>query len=407
MKNRFAEYFKPTEAEVQDLWNTATIVFDTNVLLDLYRYDATTRDEVIQIITFYKERLWIPYQVGWEFHRNRKVVIKQNAEAYDRMKNEFCNKIDELLNNAEAMANNHPLLNISEIKKRSKTFKSAVEKSLLLQKKSHPVIDDTNDVVLNTITELFEGRTGENFSEEELYKIYEEGQKRYEKKIPPGYCDKKEKNPNKSNKRPCSPQELYGDLILWKQIIKWSAEQSVDIILVSSEEKEDWWNIAEDKTKSPRVEMLKEFIEQTHCKILIYSRTAFLENAKKNKDVKVSQRTIKEVEKVKRADTFWITEEMRPTIINARKYVQEQNDFFNRYSALYGDTQKKVYEPLSALTSARYSYLDELHKTVENMGGYSAVLKRIQEAQDTLRSHRTERTLPLQQIDDVVLNDTE
>ena len=79
MKNRFAEYYKPTEAEVQDLWNTATIVFDTNVLLDLYRYDATTRDEVIQIITFYKERLWIPYQVGWEFHRNRKVVIKQNA----------------------------------------------------------------------------------------------------------------------------------------------------------------------------------------------------------------------------------------------------------------------------------------------------------------------------------------
>ena len=133
MKNRFAEYYKPTEAEVQDLWNTATIVFDTNVLLDLYRYDATTRDEVIQIITFYKERLWIPYQVGWEFHRNRKVVIKQNAEAYDRMKNEFCNKIDELLNNAEAMVNNHPLLNISEIKRLS----SLPLKNLFCYKKSH------------------------------------------------------------------------------------------------------------------------------------------------------------------------------------------------------------------------------------------------------------------------------
>ena len=174
MKNRFAEYYKPTEAEVQDLWNTATIVFDTNVLLDLYRYDTATRDEFIQIITFYKERLWIPYQVGWEFHRNREVVIKQNEDAYDRVRNEFCDKIDEFLNNAEDMANNHPLLNISDIKRRSKTFKSAVEKSLLPQKKAHPVIDNTNDVVLNTITELFEGRTGENFSEEDLTSIKKE-----------------------------------------------------------------------------------------------------------------------------------------------------------------------------------------------------------------------------------------
>ena len=272
------------------MWSKATIVFDTNVLLDLYRYDTATRDEFIQIISFYKERLWIPYQVGWEFHRNREGVIKQNAEAYDRVQKEFCSKIDDLLKSADALADNHPLLNMSEIKKRAKTFKSAIEKSLASQKGAHPKIDNTNDVVLDTITELFEGRTGENFTEEELCKIYEEGVKRYEKKVPPGYCDKKDK-------KSCLPQELYGDLILWKQIIKWSAEQSTDIILVSSEEKEDWWNIADDKTKSPRVEMLKEFIKQTQRKVLIYSRTAFLENAKNRKDVKVSPKTIKEVEK--------------------------------------------------------------------------------------------------------------
>lgn len=297
MKNRFAEYYKPTDEEVQDMWSKATIVFDTNVLLDLYRYDTATRDEFIQIISFYKERLWIPYQVGWEFHRNREGVIKQNAEAYDRVQKEFCSKIDDLLKSADALADNHPLLNMSEIKKRAKTFKSAIEKSLASQKGAHPKIDNTNDVVLDTITELFEGRTGENFTEEELCKIYEEGGKRYEKKVPPGYCDKKDK-------KSCPPQELYGDLILWKQIIKWSAEQSTDIILVSSEEKEDWWNIGDDKTKTPRVEMLKEFIEQTKRKVLIYSRTAFLENAKKNKDVKVSQKTIREVEKAEAGNSF-------------------------------------------------------------------------------------------------------
>ena len=383
MKNRFAEYYKPTDAEVQDLWNTATIVFDTNVLLDLYRYDATTRDEVIQIITFYKERLWIPYQVGWEFHRNRKVVIKQNEDAYDRVRNEFCNKIDELLKNAETMANNHPLLNISDIKRRSKTFKSAVEKSLLPQKKAHPVIDDTNDVVLNTITELFEGRTGENFSEEDLCKIYSEGEKRYAHKVPPGYRDRKDK-------KSCPPQELYGDLILWKQIIKWSAEQSVDIILVSSEEKEDWWNIADDETKSPKVEMLKEFIEQTHRKVLIYSRTAFLENAKKNKDVKVSLRTIKEVEKVKTIDTSWCSDEMMSFLLEQRKHVQEHFDIYKQYSTLLDEAKSSTCSVMPSITIpdlSRWGHrLDELRQITDSMGGFDAVQRRLQTAVDLMSS---------------------
>jgi hypothetical protein len=41
------------------------------------------------------------------------------------------------------------------------------------------------------------------------------------------------------------------------------------------------------------------------------------------------------------------------------------------------------------------------------MGGYGAVLKRLQETQDYISSYRTRRALPSQQIDDVVLNDNE
>ena len=362
MKNRFAEYYKPTDEEVQDMWSKATIVFDTNVLLDLYRYDTATRDEFIQIISFYKERLWIPYQVGWEFHRNREGVIKQNAEAYDRVQKEFCSKIDDLLKSADALADNHPLLNMSEIKKRAKTFKSAIEKSLASQKGAHPKIDNTNDVVLDTITELFEGRTGENFTEEELCKIYEEGGKRYEKKVPPGYCDKKDK-------KSCLPQELYGDLILWKQIIKWSAEQSTDIILVSSEEKEDWWNISDDKTKTPRVEMLKEFIEQTQRKVLIYSRTAFLENAKKNKDVKVSQKTIREVEKAEAGNSFVTYKSLISDIYNGMRIpLLGDIDYYHDFQLPdYTSQLRKIYGNIIPPS------LDEFKHFVNQMGGLDVV----------------------------------
>ena len=42
-----------------------------------YRYNDAARDEFIKVIKFYKERLWIPYQVGLEFHRRREDIMRK------------------------------------------------------------------------------------------------------------------------------------------------------------------------------------------------------------------------------------------------------------------------------------------------------------------------------------------
>lgn len=46
MKERFKEYIAPTEEEKRTIWENATIVFDTNILFNLYRYTAETRDDL-------------------------------------------------------------------------------------------------------------------------------------------------------------------------------------------------------------------------------------------------------------------------------------------------------------------------------------------------------------------------
>ena len=38
MKHLFSSYYQPSEDELKALWATATFVFDTSVLLNLYRY---------------------------------------------------------------------------------------------------------------------------------------------------------------------------------------------------------------------------------------------------------------------------------------------------------------------------------------------------------------------------------
>ena len=76
MKKQFAEYYELPEERIKEIWENSLIVFDTNVLLNLYRYNEDARTEFINVIKFYKERLWIPYQVGLEFHRLRSDIIK-------------------------------------------------------------------------------------------------------------------------------------------------------------------------------------------------------------------------------------------------------------------------------------------------------------------------------------------
>jgi hypothetical protein len=79
MKDVFFGYYPPTEKEYDVLWKKGIVVLDTNVLLDLYRLPPIARDELMAVLAELKEQLWIPYQVGLEFQRQRLTVIKRKA----------------------------------------------------------------------------------------------------------------------------------------------------------------------------------------------------------------------------------------------------------------------------------------------------------------------------------------
>ena len=48
MRDTIKEYIELSDKEKNDLWNTATFVFDTNVFLNLYRYSNKTRNQIIE-----------------------------------------------------------------------------------------------------------------------------------------------------------------------------------------------------------------------------------------------------------------------------------------------------------------------------------------------------------------------
>jgi len=87
MKNTFREYHQYTKEEIEQLWKDCLFVFDTNTLLNMYRYSRPTVDVYFKTLNDLKKqkRVWIPYQVGLEFYENRIKVISQYAKSYDEI----------------------------------------------------------------------------------------------------------------------------------------------------------------------------------------------------------------------------------------------------------------------------------------------------------------------------------
>ena len=132
------------------------------------------------------------------------------------------------------------------------------------------VVNADEDEILDKILTIFDGRVGSQIDDKELNVIKEEGEKRYKQSIPPGFKDdKKKKNSEDDN-------NAYGDLIIWKQIIKYAKENGVGIVYVTHDQKEDWWNITKGKTIGPRIELRKEFITEANQEFHMYSMHTFI-----------------------------------------------------------------------------------------------------------------------------------
>ncbi len=302
MKDKFSEYYKLDDGKLKEHWEKDTFSFDANVLLNLYRYTPKTRDAFFDLFEIIKDRIWISYQAAYEYQKNRLKVINAQKEAYNEIRQTLESKKGEI----EAKLNKfkkHPYLQTSELKTQIESAFKSISKDLDKLEEDHPDFLDY-DPIWEKLTDLLDSRIGDDFKNDDLEKIYKEGKKRYDEKIPPGYKDLAEKK-NEGNR------SLYGDIIVWKQIIKKAQDISESIIFITDDLKEDWWYKFKGKTISPRPELIKEFREETKKYVNIYQADRFLELANKNLKQHTAKEAIEEVRKVRLAFEHEIAEEIK------------------------------------------------------------------------------------------------
>lgn len=264
MKDKYPGWYPKSAAEVSALWDGAIFVPDANVLLHCLRHPAAVREELLRLFDVLKASLWIPYQIGLEFHRNRLDVELGAQDAYDALVKDqeaTIEKARERLRQLRA----HPTINVAKELAALDMFSADFRARMSASQASHPTEEIAG--AITRLTQLLDGRIGDKWKPEQLVALKKEGEDRYAKKIPPGYKDVKKE---------AGEFDKYGDLIIWKDLIAKAKSDQRSVIFITDDAKEDWWWIHRGRKLGPRPELIEEFQAGSDQDFHIYEFGQFL-----------------------------------------------------------------------------------------------------------------------------------
>lgn len=292
MKERFPGWFPREPAELAEMWNTAVFVPDANVLLHCIRHPAPVRDELLRLFTELRESLWIPYQVGLEFHRNRLDVELGARDTYKRLTEDYqtvLNQAREKIKQTRA----HPVIDLDRELAAIDTFLADFETRMVQAGEAHP--SEAIEAAVRQLTSLFEGRVGEKWPADRMAALKKEGEDRYARKVPPGYKDAKKDGDG----------DKFGDLIIWRDMMEKARADKRPVIFISDDVKEDWWWLHRGRKLGPRPELVEEFRSTTGEDFHIYEFTNFLRVAAERhpelvKGVEVVEQSLRGDERARR-----------------------------------------------------------------------------------------------------------
>ncbi len=313
------------DEEILEIAKHGIVVFDTSALLALYYYSDNARKEIYKkLMKRFKERLWIPAQVYFEYMKNKDKVLHKPEDSYRALLNNSNKgeaniiRIEEIIGNIKQKnlkdirgqlgtliertknADKHPFVNegvyqdfkdaLDKLENDFATLSSKADKLRVdMQKEVDERIneletreDDVNAFICDSFT------IGPEYSFAEMIKIAEEGQNRYNEEIPPGYMDSNDKK----------GLQKYGDLYAWKQILSYSKTKNKSVLLVINDVKEDWWDKEKDNSGAPRIELLREFRSYTGKPFWSCDMSTLLYYINKMDSDHISKSTIDEVNEV-------------------------------------------------------------------------------------------------------------
>lgn len=294
----FEGYRTPSDDEYRSALTRALVVLDTNVLLDLYRYNEPTRASMIDVIEALGDRFWVPHQVLEEFWRNRERAL---ADPLTEVRQSIIDLKKQLSSAQEIMrmwVNRSALVQdaADAVDKQLAEAYSAAQRlieDLVDADQVAKARNTLNDKVLKLLEPVLDGHVGSPMSDADYGSAVAESKRRAAAGEPPGFADAK--------KAQVSAERAAGDYLVWEQILCETAHRKLDVVLVTGDVKKDWWRYEGSFARGPRIELAREL--RRRCGVHLYMmRPDMLLTYADALAVTVEQRSVEDVERTTRTE---------------------------------------------------------------------------------------------------------
>ena len=203
-----ATYRSISDADYRSLLSTALIVFDTNALLNLYRYHPATRRALLSILEQLKDLLWIPHHAMQEFWSRRESVIEDQASELLETLAGISKRQADLEQLVRTWANRIGLsaTRTAGLIKTLKAPISALTEQIQDIGADYPAestLDTGDDPVIQHLESILTSAVGPPFAADDLRAARLDAYQRIDDRVPPGYRDSR-KNENS-----------IGDYLIW------------------------------------------------------------------------------------------------------------------------------------------------------------------------------------------------
>jgi hypothetical protein len=245
------------DADTDKALTSALVAIDANVLLNLYRYNVQTTDDLLAVFARLGDRLVVPHQAIREFHRNRLAAVG-NPEGASQDVRAALQKNQRSTLDAVGRWGKQIALDDATLTELSDEVDGVFGRLLHAVDERGPARVRPNtpaaeDRVLARLTPLLEGKVLPRPSDEDWAMLVAEGRERVAAHRPPGYLD--------ADKGDQQPEGPAGDFIVYRQASDEAIRRHLDLVIVTGDEKDDWWWRHRSVVIGPRSEMVKEFFD--------------------------------------------------------------------------------------------------------------------------------------------------
>lgn len=269
----FVGFKIPTSAELDTALREAAVAVDANVLLDLYRFRPQTSQDLIKTLSGLGDRLVVPHQALREFWRRRQRTQDSPRSATEAAK-EALNRPNRAVNDALgiwAKAIGVGDDELSHFKGNVDGFFDTLKNKL---QEALPDVDASHgeEPILEQLEKILAGHVTSPLDRDEWEECVAEASRRIEAREPPGYIDADKQEGD-------LPEGGAGDYLLWYQATRYAKERNLDLLIVTRDQKDDWWWRQLSKLIGPRPELSSEYHELTGRRLFMMSPSDLLARA--------------------------------------------------------------------------------------------------------------------------------